>query len=62
MWVSRNKIISSTQKKAISKREDYSQTDDADLIAPRCLFLRKTGGIFLFFFGNGHPGAIETEP
>ena len=41
MWVSRNKIISSTQKKVISKRENYSQIDDADLITPECLFLRK---------------------
>jgi len=41
MWVSRNKIISSTQKKVISKRGDYFQIDDADLIAPRCPFLQK---------------------
>ena len=44
MWVSRNKIISSTQKKVISKQEDYSLIDDADLIAPRCPFLRKKTG------------------
>jgi len=74
MWVSRNKIISSIQKKVISKREDYSQIDDADLIAPRCpLFYEKQeiedviGDLevpddVLFFCGNGHLGAIETEP